>query len=46
MIHYWWKVKTGVLSPAPFTVVLFVLLAVRPVLAWRQKRKARAAVAA
>ncbi len=46
MIHYWWKVKTGVLSPAPFTVVMFLLLAVRPVLAWRQKRKARAAVAA
>jgi sulfoxide reductase heme-binding subunit YedZ len=45
-IHYWWKVKTGVLSPAPFTLVLFVLLAARPVLAWLQKRKARTAVAA
>jgi sulfoxide reductase heme-binding subunit YedZ len=46
MIHYWWKVKTGVLSPAPFTLVLFVLLAARPVLFWLQKRKARAAVTA
>lgn len=44
MTHYWWKVKTGVLSPAPFTLVLFVLLAARPVLWWMQKRKARAAV--
>jgi sulfoxide reductase heme-binding subunit YedZ len=42
MIHYWWKVKTGVLSPAPFTLVLVVLLAVRPVLSWMQKRKAHA----
>jgi sulfoxide reductase heme-binding subunit YedZ len=31
MIHYWWKVKPGVLSPAPFTVVLVVLLAARAV---------------
>jgi methionine sulfoxide reductase heme-binding subunit len=43
MIHYWWKVKIGVLSPAPFTVVILLLLAVRPVLAWNQRRKARAA---
>jgi sulfoxide reductase heme-binding subunit YedZ len=46
MIHYWWKVKTGVLSPAPFTVVFFVLLAARPVLSWLQKRRSRAAVGA
>ncbi|HUA91175.1 MAG TPA: protein-methionine-sulfoxide reductase heme-binding subunit MsrQ [Terracidiphilus sp.] len=41
-IHYWWKVKTGVLSPAPFTVVLGLLLLVRPVMAWSKRRKARA----
>jgi sulfoxide reductase heme-binding subunit YedZ len=27
--HYWWLVKKGVLSPAPFTLVLFVLLGAR-----------------
>jgi len=41
-IHYWWKVKTGVLSPAPFTVVLGLLLLVRPVMAWSKRRKERA----
>ena len=45
MIHYWWKVKTGVLSPAPFTAVILLLLAIRPVLAWNRKRKAQAAAA-
>lgn len=45
-IHYWWKVKTGVLSPAPYTLVILVLLGVRPLLAWNRKRKARAAAAA
>lgn len=45
MIHYWWKVKTGVLSPAPFTVVILLLLAIRPVLAWNRNRKVRAASA-
>lgn len=42
MVHYWWKVKTGVLSPAPYTLVILVLLGVRPLLAWNQRRKARA----
>ncbi|HZP06209.1 MAG TPA: protein-methionine-sulfoxide reductase heme-binding subunit MsrQ [Terracidiphilus sp.] len=44
-IHYWWKVKTGVLSPAPFTVVLAALLLVRPVIAWSQRRKVRVVAA-
>jgi sulfoxide reductase heme-binding subunit YedZ len=43
MVHYWWKVKTGVLSPAPYTLVLLLLLGVRPLLKWNQRRKARAA---
>ena len=43
MAHYWWKVKTGVMSPAPYTLVILVLLGVRPSLAWNQRRKARAA---
>ena len=42
MVHYWWKVKTGVLSPAPFTLVLCVLLLVRPIIAWVKRRKPRA----
>ena len=46
MAHYWWKVKTGVISPAPYTLVVLLLLGVRPVMAWARKRKKRAAVAA
>ncbi|HVU46256.1 MAG TPA: protein-methionine-sulfoxide reductase heme-binding subunit MsrQ [Terracidiphilus sp.] len=45
MIHYWWKVKTGVISPAPFTLVLFVLLMARPVWAWVERRRKARAVA-
>jgi sulfoxide reductase heme-binding subunit YedZ len=41
IIHYWWQVKTGVLLPLPFTVAVAVLLLARPVLTWRQRRKAR-----
>ena len=43
IIHYWWQVKTGVLSPLRLTLVLAVLLAARPVLTWWQRRKVRAA---
>ncbi|HWG21546.1 MAG TPA: protein-methionine-sulfoxide reductase heme-binding subunit MsrQ [Terracidiphilus sp.] len=42
-IHYWWQVKTGVLLPLPFTVAIALLLLARPVLAWKQRRKMRAA---
>ena len=45
VIHYWWQVKTGVLTPLPFTVAIAALLLARPVLAWNQRRKARAAAA-
>jgi sulfoxide reductase heme-binding subunit YedZ len=45
VIHYWWQVKTGVLTPLPFTVVIAALLLARPLLAWNQKRKARAPAA-
>jgi sulfoxide reductase heme-binding subunit YedZ len=43
MIHYWWKVKTGELSPMPFAVmlpalVLLVLLLARLVIAWSRRR--------
>jgi sulfoxide reductase heme-binding subunit YedZ len=43
IIHYWWQVKPGVLSPTTNTVILVVLLAARPVLDWIQERKPRAA---
>ncbi len=45
MAHYWWMVKTGVILPAPYTLVILVLLGVRPILAWSRKRKASAAAA-
>ncbi len=43
IVHYWWQVKPGVLSPLRLTVVLAVLLLARPVLALAQRRKVRAA---
>jgi sulfoxide reductase heme-binding subunit YedZ len=46
IIHYWWQVKPGVLSPLRLTIVLAVLLLARLVLAWVQKKKASAAVTA
>ncbi|MGB6690595.1 MAG: protein-methionine-sulfoxide reductase heme-binding subunit MsrQ [Terracidiphilus sp.] len=44
VIHYWWQVKTGVLTPIPFTIAVAVLLLARLVMVWIQKRKARPAV--
>lgn len=46
IIHYWWQVKPGVLSPMNLTVTLFVLLLARPVLLFVQKRRAHRTVAA
>lgn len=43
IIHYWWQVKPGVLSPMSNTVILAVLLGIRPVLDWVQDRKPKAA---
>jgi len=40
IVHYWWQVKTGVLTPLPMTVVLTLLLAARPVLAFARRRRA------
>jgi sulfoxide reductase heme-binding subunit YedZ len=42
IIHYWWQVKPGVLSPLKITMVLSILLLARPVLAWRSRRASRA----
>ena len=43
VVHYWWQMKPGVLTPLTMTVVIAALLLVRPILAWRQRRKARTA---
>ena len=39
IIHYWWQVKTGVLSPLRLTVVLAILLLARPLLTLWPRRK-------
>jgi len=39
VIHYWWQVKTGVLKPLPFTIVIAALLLARVVYALRQSQK-------
>ncbi len=39
VVHYWWQVKPGVLSPTWNTIILFALLAARPILDWTQSRK-------
>ena len=46
IIHYWWQVKPGVLSPLEETSILAVLLLARPVQAWLRRRKAAARAAA
>jgi sulfoxide reductase heme-binding subunit YedZ len=47
MIHYWWIVKKGVMTPLPLTLVLAALLAARPLWSWidarRRQRRATAA---
>jgi sulfoxide reductase heme-binding subunit YedZ len=45
VIHYWWQVKTGVITPLAITVVLAVLLLARPASAWLQSRKRRSVAA-
>ncbi|MBV8631197.1 MAG: sulfoxide reductase heme-binding subunit YedZ [Silvibacterium sp.] len=39
VVHYWWGVKPGVLSPIGITVVLVLLLAARPILSWWSSHK-------
>jgi sulfoxide reductase heme-binding subunit YedZ len=47
VVHYWWQVKPGVLSPTANTLILAALLVARPIqstfLSWRQRRRLRAA---
>jgi len=46
IVHYWWQVKPGVLSPMNLTLTLGVLLLARPVLTYIQKRRTSRAVTA
>ena len=46
VIHYWWIVKTGVLSPLKITVVLALLLLARPAWSFFDARRRAARVAA
>jgi methionine sulfoxide reductase heme-binding subunit len=39
IVHYWWQVKPGVLSPLRLTIVLGLLLASRAVLALIRRRR-------
>jgi len=39
VVHYWWGVKPGVRTPMTITMVLFALLAARPILTWWSSRK-------
>jgi sulfoxide reductase heme-binding subunit YedZ len=43
VVHYWWQVKPGVLSPLNLTLVLTVLLLARVVMAWMQRRSRQTA---
>jgi sulfoxide reductase heme-binding subunit YedZ len=45
IVHYWWQVKPGVLSPMRLTVALAVLLIARPIIAFARRRKQRAVTA-
>ena len=45
VIHYWWQVKTGVITPITITVILAVLLIARPVQTFIERRKKVQAVA-
>ncbi|HET7104336.1 MAG TPA: protein-methionine-sulfoxide reductase heme-binding subunit MsrQ [Terracidiphilus sp.] len=45
VIHYWWQVKTGVLTPLTITIVIAILLLARPVLAWTKRRRLRTVTA-
>jgi sulfoxide reductase heme-binding subunit YedZ len=37
VIHFWWQVKPGVLTPLNITIILGLLLVSRPIWTWRQK---------
>ncbi len=46
VLHYWWIVKAGVLAPLQITILLAVLLALRPILSWWKRREGTRTAAA
>jgi sulfoxide reductase heme-binding subunit YedZ len=46
LLHYWWQVKTGVLSPLWITLIMAALFLARPILTWWKKQKTRTVQAA
>ncbi len=46
IVHYWWIVKKGVLTPLPLTLLLALLLLARPAWTWLEQRRARSRRAA
>ncbi len=45
VVHFWWQMKPGVLTPLGITLIIAALLLARPLLAWIERRKAHAAAA-
>ena len=45
VIHYWWQMKPGVITPLAITLVIAALLVARPATAFLRRRKTNAAVA-
>jgi len=45
VVHYWWQVKPGVLTPVNMTIVFAVLLLARPAIAFAQRRERRTTAA-
>lgn len=39
LLHYWWQVKPGVLTPLGITLAMAALFIARPVLSWWKARK-------
>jgi sulfoxide reductase heme-binding subunit YedZ len=42
LLHYWWQVKSGVLTPLGITIVMAILFIARPTMTWWKSRKAAA----
>jgi len=39
LLHYWWQVKSGVLTPLGITIAMAILFVARPVLDWWKTRR-------
>ncbi len=46
VIHYWWQVKTGVITPLAITIVLAVVFLARPATRWVERRRKAGVVTA